>query len=169
MAAWVLSTAGLFFIALLLLLILTQTVSIRITKKEAFVIDFNFIFIAFSIDTSKRENKPKDRERSPSFHAVFRALSFCLSRSHIELRAFNFPDLRRNDGAYLMNGILSISHSALLAYLLSISASYRFADPNESDTDIDATLYTPLIHLIISALLYFKERHRIKRKERSRP
>lgn len=165
MAALVPSTAWLFFVVLLFILILTQTVSIKITKKEAFAIDFNFIFIAFSIDTSKKEGNKKRRTRSTSYHAVFSALTFCLSRSHLELRAFNFLDSRLTEGSYPVDGIISISRSALLAYLLSISASYRFTESKETDAHIDVTVCTPLIHLIASALLYFKERHRIKHKQ----
>lgn len=161
-------------VVLLFLLFLTQTISITIIKNSSFLLEFNFVFLAFSINLNNSNNKnarKKKRKRSstPSYITIFRLLSFCLSGSHLKLRAFNFPSIKESQKSALTEGLVSIPRAALLSYLINSSASFEFIEHKcDSHTEIDATVYTPLIHLIFTALLYFKERHKIKHKARTK-
>ena len=161
-------------VVFLLLLLLTQTVSITVTKNEYFLLEFNFLFLAFSMDFNKSIDKSSQKKKSnrndfSSYITIFRLLSFCLSGSHLKLRVFKFPRFEKSSKNALTEGFISIPRAALLSYLINSSSSFEFIEhQSENDSDIDVTVYTPLIHFIFTALLYLKERHKIKRKARTR-
>ena len=173
MAARILPGISIILAVLALLLVLTQPVSITIIKSKSILLDFNFAFLGFTIDFSnfnKPRNKDKVKKKSnPPYTLFIRILSFCLSGSHLEIRKFNYPKFDSYYENPITNGIISISVSAILAYLLSSASSYEIANSDdEDDADIYVILHTTLIHLIFTALLYFKETYKIKRKARAR-
>ena len=165
-----LSTAGVIFIALLIIIVLTQIVSIQITKRDSFLLCFNFIFLQFSLDTKENNQKQKQgkKKEKPKVSSILRTVSFGLSRSHVELRAFDYPGYALPRDSFLLQGAIRIPASMLLAYLISSSASFERCEPCDEDATIDATVYTPLFHLIFTALFYFKAQRKTMRKERAR-
>ena len=173
MAARILSGISIILAVLALLLVLTQPVSITIIKRKNFLLDFNFAFLGFVVDFSnskKSANKDKGKKQSnPPYTLFIRVLSFCLSGSHLEIRKFNYPKFDSYYENPITNGIISVSVSAILAYLLSSASSYEIASSDdEDDANIYVILHTTLVHLIFTALLYFKETYKIKRKVRAR-
>ena len=171
----ILSAIGILIIAIATLLVLTQTVSIAISKKDYVLLRFNFTFFAFSLTFGKDDagtHSKKKRKRNGyniSYFSVIRLITYFLSGSHLTIRAFNFPKADPDHDIAPIIGIISITRSTLLAYLVSTAASFEFSK-SESDSyfDIDVVVYTPFIHLIFTALLYLKELYRIKRKRRAR-
>lgn len=168
MAAWILSTIGTIFTVILFLIVITQTVTIKISKCEAFLLEFNFMFLALSLILSKRDRdvKEKKKKKKPQAAVILRTLAFGLSGSHLELRKFDFPSM---SAAPIFQGLIAIPRSALLAYFINAAASFELSEENVTDdTEICAVIYTPLFHLIFTALFYFKERLKIICKARAR-
>lgn len=168
MAAWILSVIGAIFTVVLILILLTQTVTVKITKGDAFLLEFNFLFLALSLNTRKsNKNKKKKKKRKvPNTSVILRTLAFGLSGSHLELRKFDFPSM---SAAPIFQGLIAIPRSALLSYFINASASSELQEElEEGDTEINAVIYTPLFHLIFTALFYYKERLKFIRKARAR-
>lgn len=162
------------FIILIILVILTQNVSVKIVKEKDFLLEFNFTFFAFSVIPGKSEKKERKKrnksalgERLHTYSLVLKTLKLGLSHSHLKIKALHFGSPPDSEKAFLVKALLNIPRSSLLAYLESISASFEYTPPKSSvHAEVDAVIYIPLYHLIVTLVYYFKKRKESKYKAR---
>ena len=165
------------FIILIILVILTQNVSLKIVKLDNFLLEFNFTFFAFSVipgkskkRKQKNQKKSSPRERLLTYSLIIKTLKVGLSRSHLKVKELHLGSPPNSEKAYLVKALLNIPRDTALAYLESISASFEYTpQKNDASADVEAIIYTPLYHLIVTLAYYFKERHKSKHKARANP
>ena len=169
----ILSFLQIIFITLIILLIFTQTVTVKISKADAFVLEVNFTFFALNFKWHKKSGKKKTKGIALSKKIVdtalaIRVIAFAFSRSHVVLYSLEiFKADNDSEKRFLINGLLEIPRSAILAYLRQVSGSFHCADSGYvTDAPIVATVHTSLFHLIRTIVFYFKERLKLKHKAR---
>lgn len=170
-----LSIFQIIFIILIILVVLTQSVSVKILKDEDFLLEFHFTLFAFSVIPGKNEKKKRKKkkknalvERLHTYSLVLKVLKLGLSHSHLRVRALQLGNPQGKETVFFKKALLDIPKSTLLAYLESISASFEYDPPKNSErAAIDAVIYIPLYHLIVTLAYYFKERLKFKYKARA--
>ena len=169
-----LSIFQIIFIILIILVVLTQNVSVKILKDEDFLLEFHFTLFAFSVIPGKNEKKRKKKKKSAlserlhTYSLVLKTLKLGLSHSHLRVLALQLGNPQGKETVFFKKALLDIPKNTFLAYLESISASFEY-DPKDKreHADIDAVIYIPLYHLIVTLVYYLKERTKLKHKARA--
>ena len=165
------------------LLLIAETVTVRLTHNGETVIKFDFILFQFLLYPSRKHTKPKKRrsgllqsfkKKLANAGAMKKAFDFFLGHSLITVHEINLP-INTSDPAKF--ALLSQNASTLILMLLTYlslktetlnSEDYSFVTNELNTTTLDVTLKTGLYTIIISALLFYIERKKIKRKQRQR-
>lgn len=170
----VLSLLRIIIIILIILLILTQTVTLKFSRASSILLEINLTFFSFSFEFKNEDKERRKsislREKLSDLSLILRTLKLGLSKSIVVIHSFSPFDISDNsEKRFLLNGIASIPCSLLLAYISDAAAAFRYeSSPSTASTSISATAHTSLIHLILTASFYFKERLKIKYKARKR-
>jgi hypothetical protein len=163
MMAWALSLLRTVYVVLIVLVILTQPVSVHIVKDGAFLLRFNFMFLSFSINTKDDRNKKKKNKVNIS--AIIKAVKYCLAGSHVEVRSLIAESAVQGTNAFPSDAVINIPRYILLVYLERRSASLSYSPSDEySQRPLDVTVSTALLRLFFTAVVYFQESFKIKRR-----
>ena len=164
MMAWVLSLRRTVYVVLIVLVILTQPVSVHIVKDGAFLLHFNFMFLSFLINTKDDRNNKKKKNKV-NISAIIKAVKYCLAGSHVEVRSLIAESTVQGTNAFPSDAVINIPRYILLVYLERRSASLSYSPSDEySQRPLDVTVSTALLRLFFTAVVYFQESFKIKRR-----
>ena len=147
-------------VSLLLYFILTESITIRLTIKEAPQILISFIFLSVSFYFTHGQGDLSLRKKIDSSLFALRLFNEIIPRSYVTVISYDYDDFLFND-LRLPRLFLTIFAPAILAYINSKSAYTEYSEDiarDGIDITLDITLYSLFISLVKASYYQLKRK-----------